>query len=106
MENLTGGANRWGRSISNRAVGPFGVWRRGSPHFPLALLLVTSGSLFWIVAVGPENTASRGSCFLTSELAAIDFSLSRIQGSRRRYWICDCQSKALDAPEKNPFDAF
>jgi hypothetical protein len=34
--------------------------RNGKPYFSRALLLVTSGSLFWIVAVGPEKTAMRG----------------------------------------------
>jgi hypothetical protein len=37
------------------------AWRRGGkPYLARALLLVTSGSVFWIVAVGPEKTAMRG----------------------------------------------
>ncbi|MCH7978723.1 MAG: hypothetical protein IH935_07080 [Acidobacteria bacterium] len=32
----------------------------GSPYFFLALLLLTSGWLFCMVAVGPENTAMIG----------------------------------------------
>jgi hypothetical protein len=31
-----------------------------------ALLLVTSGSVFWMVAVGPEKTAIRGLPFVTA----------------------------------------
>jgi len=34
--------------------------RSGSPYFFLALLLVTRAWLFWMVAVGPENTAIFG----------------------------------------------
>jgi hypothetical protein len=34
-----------------------------NPYFSRALLLVTSGSVFWIVAVGPEKTAIRGLAF-------------------------------------------
>ncbi len=39
---------------------PSGFERSGSPYCSLALLLVTSGALFAIVAVAPENTAILG----------------------------------------------
>jgi hypothetical protein len=39
---------------------PSGFARSGSPYCSLALLLVTSGALFAIVAVAPENTAIVG----------------------------------------------
>ncbi len=53
MYTVTGFANRWGRTESNRP----GI--SGKPARARALLLVTSGGVFWIVAVGPENTAMR-----------------------------------------------
>ena len=62
------GCQALGRSASNRIGLPSGLVRRGSPCFSRALLLVTSGSLFWIVAVGPENTAIFG-------FVEIDFSV-------------------------------
>jgi len=44
-----------------KAIGePSGLSRGGKPYFSRALLLVMSGSLFWMVAVGPENTAIVG----------------------------------------------
>jgi hypothetical protein len=60
---VTGAAKRCGRSTSKRIAAP-SVWLRGvNPYFSRALLLVTSGSVFWIVAVGPEKTAIRGLAF-------------------------------------------
>src|SRR5215813_9441887 len=53
-------ARRWGRRASNRSGLPSGLVRSGKPYWCRALLLVTRGSLFWMVAVGPEKTAILG----------------------------------------------
>src|SRR5262245_64529639 len=60
MWTVTGAARRWGRRASNRSGLPSGLVRSGKPYLCRALLLVTRGSLFWIVAVGPEKTAILG----------------------------------------------
>ena len=57
---VTGAAKRWDRRASNRKGVPSGLLKSGSPYFSLALLLVTRAWLFWMVAVGPENTAIFG----------------------------------------------
>ena len=57
---VTGAATRWARSTSNRAGVPSGLAFNGSPYFARALFEVTSGGVFWIVAVGPERWTMRG----------------------------------------------
>jgi hypothetical protein len=61
---VTGAAKRCARNTSKRIGEPSLLVRSGKPYFSRALLLVTNGSLFWIVAVGPENTAMRGLAWL------------------------------------------
>ncbi len=51
---------------------PSGLVRSGKPYLCRALLLVTRGSLFWIVAVGPEKTAILG--LTEGAMAVIPFS--------------------------------
>jgi hypothetical protein len=40
----------------------------GKPYLVRALLLVTSGGLFWIVALGPEKCAIRGLFLIAAAL--------------------------------------
>jgi hypothetical protein len=51
--------------------------RIGKPYFPRALLLVTNGSLFWMVAVGPEKTAMRGLGLLGVSAKVFSIPLNR-----------------------------
>jgi hypothetical protein len=46
----------------------------GSPYFDRALFEVTSGGVFWIVAVGPERWTMRGLVIDTSAASGEDFT--------------------------------
>jgi hypothetical protein len=59
---------RCGRSISNCAGVPSGFLKRGSWCFVLALLDVTKGEVFWIVALGPAKWAIRALPVMMSDL--------------------------------------
>src|SRR5690349_13992870 len=54
-----GVARRCGRRTSNRAGAPSGLVIGGRLCFALALLDVTKGGVFWIVALGPARWAIR-----------------------------------------------
>ena len=61
------------------------MWLRGvNPYFSRALLLVTSGSVFWIVAVGPEKTAIRGLAFPLVVAIKAPFDFKKMGGSDTR----------------------
>src|ERR1700736_4250123 len=69
--------------------------RKGKPYFSRALLLVMSGLLFWMVAVGPENTAIRGladvsAMALIARHSPIAPTSTGVRKSRRRGAAAQC----------------
>src|SRR2546425_4856573 len=51
---------RCARRASKRSGLPSGLVSSGRPYLPRALLLVTRGGLFWMVALDPARWAIRG----------------------------------------------
>src|SRR5262245_17214571 len=64
---------RCARNASKRSGLPSGFVKSGRPYFSRALLLVTSGGLFWIVAFDPARCAMRG----FSDIVILPLSPSR-----------------------------
>src|SRR5437868_1797623 len=83
MYTVTGAARRCARSASKRMGIPSGRRSSGRPYRSRALLLVTSGGLFMIVALGPAKCARRGRRREVEPSAAIRPSLSLVD---QRLW--------------------
>src|SRR5690606_18161379 len=80
---FAGAARRCVRRASNFWALPSALARRGRPSLARALLEVTKGGVFWMVAVGPARCAMR--TFLSNGWAVIDRLLGRRECMFSRY---------------------